>query len=112
MGIPSAREVGRSSWTGAAVYRFWRELPAYNGSDQIRSTATAVGVDVGTVPEFHKASDIGATFGAGIEFKAGWLRVTPEFRYTRWGSENFDDPIGALLRTNKNQGDFMLGLTF
>lgn len=82
------------------------------GVDQIRSTATAVGVDVGTVPEFHKASDIGATFGAGIEFKAGWLRVTPEFRYTRWGSENFDDPIGALLRTNKNQGDFMLGLTF
>jgi opacity protein-like surface antigen len=82
------------------------------GVDQIRSTATSVGVDVGTVPEFHKATDIGATFGAGIEFKAGWLRVTPEFRYTRWGSENFDDPIGALLRTNKNQGDFMLGLTF
>ena len=38
--------------------------------------------------------------------------MTPEFRYTRWGSENFRDPVAALLRTNKNQGDFILGLTF
>jgi len=83
-----------------------------SGVNQIQDTASAVGVNVGTVPEFHKATDIGATFGAGVEFKIGWLRVTPEFRYTRWGSENFDDPIGTLLRTNKNQGDFMLGLTF
>jgi len=81
------------------------------GVDQIRRTASTVNVSV-TAPEFHKDNDIGATFGGGIEFKAGWLRVTPEFRYTRWGSENFRDPIASLLRTNKNQGDFILGLTF
>jgi opacity protein-like surface antigen len=83
-----------------------------SGVDQIRSTAAAVNVNVGSVAEFHKDTDIGATFGGGVEFKIGWLRLTPEFRYTRWGSENFNDPIGALLRTNKNQGDFMIGLTF
>ena len=83
-----------------------------SGVDQIKSTAAAVNVNVTSVPEFHKDFDIGATFGAGIEFKAGWLRITPEFRYTRWGTENFRDPIGDLLHTNKNQGDFMLGLTF
>ncbi len=83
-----------------------------SGVDQIQDTASAVGVRVGTVPEFHKTNDIGAAFGAGVEFKIGWLRVSPEFRYTRWGSENFNDPVGTLLRTNKNQGDFMLGLTF
>jgi hypothetical protein len=38
--------------------------------------------------------------------------VTPELRYTRWGSENFRDPIADLLHTNKNQGDFIVGLTF
>ncbi len=83
-----------------------------SGVDQIKSTAAAVNVNVSSVPEFHKSTDIGATFGAGIEFKAGWLRLTPEFRYTRWGSENFRDPIADLLHTNKSQGDFMLGLTF
>jgi len=83
-----------------------------SGVDQIRDTASAVNVIVNPVPEFHKDFDIGATFGAGVEFKAGWLRLTPEFRYTRWGSENFRDPVASLLRTNKNQGDFMIGLTF
>jgi hypothetical protein len=42
----------------------------------------------------------------------GRVRISPEFRYTRWGGENLRDPISALLRTNRNQGDFMLGLTF
>lgn len=83
-----------------------------SGVDQIRDTASAVNVIVNPVPEFHKDFDIGATFGAGVEFKAGWLRLTPEFRYTRWGSENFRDPVASLLRTNKNQGDFLIGLTF
>jgi len=83
-----------------------------SGVDQIRRAGNAVGVSVSSVPEFNKDTDIGATFGAGVEFKAGWLRVSPEFRYTRWGSENFRDPVANLLRTNKNQGDFMLGITF
>jgi len=47
-----------------------------------------------------------------VEFKLGHVRITPEFRYTRGGSENFRDPVASLLRTNKNQGDFILGLTF
>jgi hypothetical protein len=51
-------------------------------------------------------------FGGGLEVKLGILRITPEFRYTRWGSENFRDPVAALLRSNKNQGDFILGVTF
>lgn len=83
-----------------------------SGVKQVRDTLTAVDVDVNPVPEFHKDNDIGFAFGAGIEAKLGFVRITPEFRYTRWGSENFNDPVGALLRTNKNQGDFLLGLTF
>jgi opacity protein-like surface antigen len=83
-----------------------------SGVDQIRSTLTAVDVNVNPVVEFNKDNDIGFAFGGGIELKVGVVRVTPEFRYTRWGSENFRDPVSALLRTNKNQGDFILGLTF
>ena len=81
------------------------------GVNQIRSTLAAVNVNV-TAPEFNEDNDIGFVFGGGVEFKLGHVRITPEFRYTRWGSENFRDPVASLLRTNKNQGDFILGLTF
>jgi len=64
------------------------------------------------VPELLHDFTEGFTFGAGLEFKFGKLRITPEARYTRWGSESFSDPVHALLTTNRNQGDFMLGLTF
>ena len=26
-----------------------------------------------------------------------------EFRYTRWGGENFQDPVNVLLRTNRDE---------
>jgi hypothetical protein len=80
--------------------------------DQVRDTLAVANVNVNPVPEFNKDNDIGFVFGGGIELKLGVIRFTPEFRYTRWGSENFRDPVAALLQTNKNQGDFILGLTF
>jgi opacity protein-like surface antigen len=83
-----------------------------SGVDQIRSTISALNLPVNPVPEFNKDNDIGFVFGGGLEVKLGVLRITPELRYTRWGSENFRDPVAALLRSNKNQGDFILGLTF
>ena len=83
-----------------------------SGVEQIRNGINAVNLPINPVPEFNKDNDIGFVFGGGVELKLGVMRITPEFRYTRWGSENFRDPIAALLRTNKNQGDFLLGLTF
>ena len=83
-----------------------------SGVEQIRNGINALNLPVNPVPEFNKDNDIGFVFGGGVELKLGIMRVTPEFRYTRWGSENFRDPIAALLRTSKNQGDFLLGLTF
>ncbi len=82
-----------------------------SGVDQVRSTLSSANISV-SAPEFNKDTDVGFAFGGGIELKLGVIRVTPELRYTRWGSENFRDPVAALLRTNKNQGDFILGLTF
>jgi len=82
-----------------------------SGVDQVRTTLSAVNVNVNPL-EFNKDNDIGFVFGGGLEVKLGFIRITPELRYTRWGSENFRDPVAALLRSNKNQGDFILGLTF
>lgn len=87
-----------------------------SGIDQFRNTVNAglnpVGVRINSATEFNRRNDIGAVFGGGVEFKIGRVRVTPELRYTRWGSESFRDPINLLLRTNRNQGDFILGFTF
>jgi len=65
-----------------------------------------------TIPELDKDFAAGFTFGGGIEFKFERLRVSPEIRFTHWGTENFHDPVNSLLHTNQNQGDFMLGITF
>lgn len=86
-----------------------------SGVQQVRSVvsgATLNQVTFNNAPEFNNRNDVGATFGFGLALKAGPIRISPEFRYTRWGSDNFSDPVGALLSTNKNDGAFLLGLTF
>jgi opacity protein-like surface antigen len=90
----------------------FRHLTGIRQVRQTISAGTFQQVELNNAAEFNKRNDVGFAFGAGIAFKMGPVRVSPEFRYTRWGSENLRDPVGALLRTNRNQGDFMLGLTF
>lgn len=51
----------------------------------------------------------GGVLGAGITLKAGPVRISPEIRYTRWGSTALELPS---FRSVRNQGDFMIGLTF
>ncbi len=87
----------------------WRHI---SGINQFRSVANAAGVEFNNATEFNKRNDIGFVFGGGVEFKLGRVRISPEIRYTRWGSESFRDPVNALLRTTRNQGDFILGFTF
>jgi opacity protein-like surface antigen len=82
-----------------------------SGIKQIRNTAGTV-IELNNAVEFNKRNDIGFVAGFGVAFKAGPVRISPEFRYVRWGSENFRDPLTSLLRTNRNQGDFLLGFTF
>ena len=87
-----------------------------SGIKQLRRTINAglapIDVQLSTAPEFNKRTDGGFVYAGGVEFKVGRVRVTPELRYTRWGGENFRDPVNALLRTNRNQGDFLLGFRF
>jgi opacity protein-like surface antigen len=43
--------------------------------------------------------------GAGVEFKAGFLKIAPEFRYTRWFR-------GYFAGAGSNQPAFLLGIRF
>jgi opacity protein-like surface antigen len=56
----------------------------------------------------------GFTIGGGVEVKALLIRVTPEIRYTRWGTQHFNSIIqpGGSVSSNLNQAEFLVGLTF
>jgi len=54
----------------------------------------------------------GFTFGGGVEFKVWFLRIAPEVRFTRWGTNNFAEGVSNILSTNQNQGQFLIGLGF
>jgi hypothetical protein len=57
-------------------------------------------------------SSFGGAFGAGIETRAGRVRLKPEIRYTRWRADAGDTGPVFDLRSNPNQIDFLLGIGF
>lgn len=74
---------------------------------------TGPGVDNNTV--------FGYVAGAGIEFHAKVVRIEPEFRYTRWGSQHFVSSSGistggvnngSAFSSNQNQLEVLIGITF
>ena len=60
-------------------------------------------------PELAHRNSVGGVAGFGITFKRGPFELTPEVRYTRWANESFST-LG--LRTNLDQGDVLLGVSF
>jgi hypothetical protein len=51
----------------------------------------------------------GATIGVGVTIKLLLFRLSPELRYTRWGSKGVDAPY---VTSSQNQTDVMIGFTF
>ena len=79
---------------------------------------------VGAGPEFRtrpgglfsqnitKISNDGFVLSAGLDFKLKIIRISPEIRYTHWGSDNAAAATMAAVSSNQNQGAFLIGLTF
>jgi len=58
-----------------------------------------------------KDSGWGFVLGGGLEIKVKRVRISPEIRFTRWGSG--EKSSGAtVLKFNRNQLDFLVGVTF
>ncbi len=69
-------------------------------------------VEVTDHPEELKSRfTAGPTVGAGLEFHLPRVRLSAEFRYTRWGGSGFRSPAGGLS-TQLNQADLLLGIMF
>jgi hypothetical protein len=59
----------------------------------------------------HNRNTFGGVAGFGLTFKRGPFELTPEARYTRWANQSFVGSLGSL-RTNLDQGDVLLGISF
>ncbi len=68
----------------------------------------------GTPLELRNRFRSGVVLGGGLELHALFLRISPEIRYTRWDRDSFIDSCcgGGIFRSNRNQADFLLGITF
>ena len=75
---------------------------------------------VGAGPNFRVAgsdlsfvSNKGLAVGLGVELKISKLRIAPEVRYTRWGSDT-KLTVGNVVSvaSNTNQGEFLVGISF
>jgi hypothetical protein len=51
----------------------------------------------------------GIVFGGGLDVHLLVIHITPEIRYTHWGSQHFDL---SGLSSNQNQAEFLVGFTF
>jgi Outer membrane protein beta-barrel domain len=57
-------------------------------------------------------SDTGVTAGLGADFKVPFVRLSPEFRYTHWSSDNAHTVASAPLSSRLDQVEFLLGFSF
>jgi Outer membrane protein beta-barrel domain len=57
-------------------------------------------------------SDTGVTVGLGADLKAFLVRVSPEFRYTHWGSDDARTVTTVPLASRQDQVEFLFGISF
>lgn len=60
----------------------------------------------GGAPDLGAQSKKGFVMGAGIDIHAVILHISPELRFTHWGSAN-----SSLLQANQNQFEFLVGFS-
>jgi opacity protein-like surface antigen len=118
--IPIAKDTTSGAWEFPllAKYRFKGKLfrPFVDAGvswDKLSGLTQTVrnAVSNGTIAELNNDTSRGFVMGAGVEFKALLIRISPEVRYTRWGSAHFVDPLG-LISSKQNQAEFLVGIAF
>jgi hypothetical protein len=96
-----------SSWEFPIVgkYRFLHLpliKPFVEAGPSFRATGSAASY-------FSKA---GFILGAGVELKLARIRIEPELRYNRWGSDAASAAAQGMTPSNVNQAQFLIGITF
>ena len=110
-------------FSGAAVHPFvvaGVSVNRINGTGRVRATGqrtftewhyTRIVSPSGfALEELARLSTGGFVLGGGVEIPLSFIRISGEMRYTRWAHENFRK--GTQFRSNLNQADFLLGISF
>jgi opacity protein-like surface antigen len=74
------------------------------------SQSVAQSISNGSPTVVHKNTTAGFVMGGGVDLHVV-VHIMPEIRYTRWGSTQVIDPT-SLLKSNQNQAEFLVGITF
>ncbi len=81
-------------------------------TQDVRTTVASVTNSTSRTPtELSNDTSRGFVMGAGVDVKILLIHLSPEVRYTHWGSAHFVDPVG-LISSKQNQAEFLLGITF
>ncbi|HWR52784.1 MAG TPA: porin family protein [Bryobacteraceae bacterium] len=90
---------------------FFTVGPTFRGLTNLSQAGTFFNSDRGDDPiELERKGNTGLTVGIGARL-GNQIALSPEVRYTRWGWDNFRDPF-SLLRSNRDQVEFLVGVTF
>jgi hypothetical protein len=76
----------------------------------VTETSSTTPLDTSNPSDLNKRFYPGLTAGAGMEARAGLVRLLPELRYTRW-TANISGP-GGVLRFAPDQIEILIGLSF
>lgn len=58
------------------------------------------------------STGIGFAIDGGLQFKVGPLHLSPEIRYTHWGSNQISNAFSSVFHTNSDEAQVLVGLTF
>jgi hypothetical protein len=120
-GSPSSVSVSANSWEFPVLLRFTAGhggiAPFVGAGVSVRHLS-----DFGDIGPFLTNSannnsvvdgpSVGFALAGGLQFRAGPLHISPEIRYTHWGSNQISNAFNNVIRTNDNEGQILIGLTF
>jgi hypothetical protein len=81
------------------------------GVSSLGGCAISVGSN-GCLGTVLKSSGTGFAVGGGLDLRIPVIRVAPEIRYTRLGAGYFQGEPNATLESQRNQLEFLVGITF
>ncbi|MGA3040125.1 MAG: hypothetical protein ABSF54_04955 [Bryobacteraceae bacterium] len=122
-GVPfSTVSASGSNWEFPLLLKYRFHLPvvrpfldagvAWDTIAGLKETVVSVALLAPSSPaELQKNTTMGFVVGGGVDIHAIFLHISPEIRFTRWNSSQIADTMG-LLRSNLNQGEFLVGFTF
>jgi hypothetical protein len=108
--VPTITSVSASSWEFPVLAKY-KILPGPIQPYIEGGVAYARLMDVPNIVELNATNNLGVVAGAGLELHLGFLRISPEIRYTGWSRRFFNSP-GDYLQSNRNQATVLVGISF